>query len=49
MSLFDENPFSRDRPAIPDAAQESALQRAVLRVVLVLVLCFGLYALFQGS
>lgn len=49
MRLFDENPFSQDMPAVPDAEQESALQRTVFWVALVLVLCFGLYALFQGT
>lgn len=48
MSLFDENPFSREVPASPDAEQASDLQRAVFWVVLVLILSFGLYALFQG-
>ncbi|MGI9219235.1 MAG: hypothetical protein ACR2JA_19870 [Hydrogenophaga sp.] len=50
MNLFDENPFSRDAlPERPDAEQDSALQRLVFRVALVLIVCFGLFALFSRS
>lgn len=49
MSLFDENPLSRNVPPTPNTEQQRETQRAVFGVVLVLVLCFGLYALFQGS
>lgn len=49
MDPFDENPFSRNVPPSPNAQQQRETQRAAFGVVLVLVLCFGLYALFQGS
>lgn len=50
MNPFDENPFSRDAlPERPDADQQSALQRLVFRAALVVIVCFGLFSLFQRS
>lgn len=50
MNPFDDNPFSRDLPsARPDADQETALQRLVFRLSLVVIVCFGLVSFFFSS